>query len=83
MTMEKDITTEQAIEAVLEQIRPYLKEDGGDVELVRYEADTHIVEIRLLGNCKTCPMAGMTLRGGIERMLIAQIPSIKRIESVP
>lgn len=75
--------TEQAIEAVLEQVRPYLMEDGGNVEFVRYEPDTHIVEIRLLGNCKTCPMAGMTLRGGIERMIIAHVPIVKRIESVP
>lgn len=73
---------EQAIETVLEQVRPYLMEDGGNVEFVRYEPDTHVVEIRLLGNCKICPMAGMTLRGGIERMIIAHVPIVKRIESV-
>jgi len=75
--------TEQAIIKALSEIRPYLMEDGGDVELVRFEEDTRIVEIRLLGNCKTCPMSGMTLRGGIERYILSNVPDIKRIEAIP
>lgn len=75
--------TEQAINKALDEIRPYLMEDGGDVELVRFEEETRIVEIRLLGNCKTCPMSGMTLRGGIERYILSNVPDIKRIEAIP
>ncbi len=77
------IETEQAINKALSEIRPYLMEDGGDVELVRFEEETRIVEIRLLGNCKTCPMSGMTLRGGIERYILSNVPDIKRIEAIP
>lgn len=80
MTNSTDI--ENAILSALHEVRPYLLEDGGDVELVRYEEDTRIVEIRLLGNCKTCPMSGMTLRGGIERYVMSKVPNIKRIEAV-
>lgn len=80
MTNSTDI--ENAILLALQEVRPYLLEDGGDVELVRYEEDTRIVEIRLLGNCKTCPMSGMTLRGGIERYVMSKVPNIKRIEAV-
>ena len=70
------------IQLILDQVRPFLQEDGGDVEFVNYEEETNVVEIRLLGACKTCPMQLMTLRAGIERYIIAGIPSIKRIESV-
>lgn len=77
------IETEQAINKALSEIRPYLMEDGGDVELVRFEEETRIVEIRLLGNCKSCPMSGMTLRGGIERYILSNVPDIKRIEAIP
>lgn len=68
--------------AILQEIRPFLQEDGGDVEFVNYETDTRVAEIRLLGACKQCPMQLMTLRGGIERYLLAGIPEIKRVELV-
>ena len=66
---------------VLISIRPYLKEDGGDVELVEITPE-NIVKVKLLGSCAECPLSIMTLRAGIERALIREIPQIRRVESV-
>jgi Fe-S cluster biogenesis protein NfuA len=73
---------EQRIIEVLEKVRPYLQEDGGSVEFVRYLQDYGIAELRQTGACKTCPMSLMTLRAGIERFLIKSIPEIRRVEAV-
>lgn len=80
--MENLAEIEQSIEKVLVKLRPYLEEDGGGVEFVRYEEDTRVCELRLTGNCKTCPMWLMTLRAGIERFLIKEVPEIRRVEAV-
>lgn len=74
-------TTEitQKINAVLDKIRPYLHIDGGDVSLVKID-ENGIVELKLIGACNTCPLKPMTLRAGIERVLMREIPEIKRIE---
>ena len=72
----------QSIHSILEEVRPYLKKDGGDIEFVRYEDDIGVVEVRFLGQCAQCPMQMMTLRAGVERWLLAGIPSLKRIEMV-
>lgn len=69
------------IQAVLEHIRPYLQKDGGDVELVSVSEDG-IVEVKLIGACDKCAMSPMTLRAGIERAIMHEVPGIKRIESV-
>ncbi|MBI2619812.1 MAG: NifU family protein [Ignavibacteriales bacterium] len=71
----------QSVEQTIERIRPYLKEDGGDVELVRVTAEG-IVEVRLTGSCTSCPMSMMTLRAGIERALMLAHESVKRVEQV-
>ena len=76
---DKSEILEERINKVLEHIRPYLQIDGGDVELVKTD-DKGIVELRLLGACNTCPLRHMTLRAGIERAIIHEIPGIKRIE---
>ncbi len=65
----------------LEQMRPFLQADSGDVELIEV-TDDGIVKVRLTGACKTCPMSVMTLRAGIERSLMREIPGIRRVESV-
>jgi Fe-S cluster biogenesis protein NfuA len=69
------------VQNALETIRPYLQADGGDVELVNVK-DDGIVEVRLTGACVGCPMSQMTLRAGIERALLREVPGIKRVESV-
>ena len=68
------------VEKVLESIRPHLQADGGDVELV--DIDGGVVKVRLLGACGGCPMATMTLKGGIEAALKERIPAVLRVESV-
>jgi Fe-S cluster biogenesis protein NfuA len=68
------------VEKVLDSIRPYLQADGGDVELVA--VDGGVVKVRLLGACGGCPMATMTLKGGIEAALKERIPAVLRVESV-
>mgnify|MGYP000953369161 CR=1 FL=1 len=72
----------ERIKAALEECRDYLREDGGDVEFARWEPETRVVELRLLGNCRSCPMSIMTLRAGIERLLLNKIPEIRRVEAV-
>lgn len=70
---------ENRINAVLDRIRPFLQIDGGDVRLVKIN-DSGIIELKLLGACNTCPLRPMTLRAGIERALMNEIPEIVRIE---
>ncbi len=67
------------VQAVLDKIRPSLQADGGDVELVDV-TDQGIVKVRLTGACKGCPMSQMTLKNGIERLILKEIPQIKGVE---
>lgn len=69
------------VEKALQTIRPYLKADGGDVVLVQV-TNEGIVEVRLTGACSDCPMSQMTLRAGVERALIREVPGIRRVEAV-
>jgi len=71
----------EKIEKALQTIRPYLKADGGDVQLVNVTPEG-IVEVKLTGACSACPMSQMTLRAGVERALIREVPGIKRVEAV-
>ncbi len=68
------------VETVLDEMRPYLMADGGNVELV--EIDGPIVKLRLQGACGSCPSSTMTLRMGIERRLREMIPEIGEVEQV-
>jgi Fe-S cluster biogenesis protein NfuA len=69
------------VKNVIDQIRPYLQADGGDVEFVNM-TDDHVVNIRLLGMCGNCPHSRMTLKNGIEAAVVRAIPEIKSVESV-
>ncbi|MEF2232235.1 MAG: NifU family protein [Pseudodesulfovibrio sp.] len=69
------------VEQVLDKVRPMLQGDGGDVELVDVTPDG-VVKVRLTGACKGCPMSQMTLKNGIERILLKEIPEVKAVESV-
>ena len=71
----------EKIENALETIRPYLRADGGDVDLVSV-SEEGIVEVRLTGACVGCPMSQMTLRAGVERALMREVPGIRRVEAV-
>jgi len=71
----------EKVEAVLDKVRPMLQSDGGDVELVDI-TDKGIVQVRLVGACKGCPMSQMTLKNGIERIVLKEIPEVKAVEAV-
>ncbi len=73
-------SVKEQIEEVLKDIRPTLQADGGDVEFVG--VDDGVVKVRLKGACGGCPMARMTLKNGIERLLKSKIPEVKSVESV-
>jgi Fe-S cluster biogenesis protein NfuA len=66
---------------VIDQIRPNLQADGGDIELVDVTADG-IVKVKLQGACHGCPGAAMTLKMGVERLLKANVPEVKAVENV-
>ena len=70
----------EKVEAALAKIRPALQADGGDVELVA--VDKGVVKLRLKGSCAGCPMATMTLKQGIERVLKEQVPEVKEVVAV-
>jgi Fe-S cluster biogenesis protein NfuA len=68
------------VEAALADIRPALQADGGDVELV--DVQDGVVKVRLTGACGSCPMATMTLRFGVEKILKERIPEVKEVTTV-
>ena len=67
----------EKVEEVLQEIRPALQADGGDVELV--DVTDGIVKVRLTGACGSCPMSQMTLKMGVEETLKAKLPEIKEV----
>ncbi|HCY75729.1 MAG TPA: hypothetical protein DHV28_07390 [Ignavibacteriales bacterium] len=69
------------IQKALNNIRPFLQADNGDVELVEV-TDDGIVKVRLTGSCEICPLSIMTLRAGIERAIMKEVPAVRRIEAV-
>mgnify|MGYP000394246136 CR=1 FL=1 len=72
---------EKQIREALEQIRPFLQRDGGDIEFVEY-TDDKVVKVRLQGHCAGCPGAQMTIKGVVERVLKESYPEIKGVEIV-
>ncbi|MHA1993114.1 MAG: NifU family protein [Candidatus Hodarchaeales archaeon] len=66
----------------LEQIRPALQRDGGDVEYVDYDVDSGILKVRLMGTCRGCPYSQMTLSNGIKARLQQNFPDLKDVVSV-
>ncbi|MEI9479768.1 MAG: NifU family protein [Deltaproteobacteria bacterium] len=79
--MTQNAELEQKVKNVIEQIRPYLQADGGDVEFVEMTED-NTVNIRLLGMCGNCPHSQMTLKNGIETAVKRALPEIRSVESV-
>jgi Fe-S cluster biogenesis protein NfuA len=65
----------------LDSMRPFLQADSGDIELVEVTEES-IVKVKLTGACSICPMSQMTLRAGVERALMRQVPGIRRVEAV-
>ena len=71
----------EKVEAALDKIRPMLKADGGDVQLVDV-SDDGVVKVRLQGACSGCPMSQMTLKNGVERIIKQEVPEVKMVEAV-
>ncbi len=73
---------EDKVREVIEEIRPLLQRDGGDIELVGVEESTGAVSVRLQGACKGCPGAQMTLKMGVERILKEKVPEVTEVIAV-
>ncbi len=69
-----------AVEKALQQIRPMLQRDGGDIQLV--DAKDGVVKVMLTGACKGCPMSQMTLKQGVEKMLKQQVPAVTEVQAI-
>jgi Fe-S cluster biogenesis protein NfuA len=68
----------EAVTAAIQDVRPSLQADGGDIELVDVSEDG-VVSVQLKGACNGCPMAKMTLKQGVERYLKEQVPGVKEV----
>ncbi|MGE5556557.1 MAG: NifU family protein [Methanocella sp.] len=73
-------SVEKRVQAAINDIRPQIQMDGGDVELVAVEGST--VKVRLVGHCAGCPMSQMTLKNGIEAYVKSMVPEIQTVEAV-
>ena len=71
----------EKVKPVIEKIRPMLQADGGDIELVDVE-DDGAVKVRLVGACAGCAMSQYTLKLGVERILMKEVPEVKVVEAV-
>jgi len=80
---EAEATVKDRVEqAIAQAIRPALQRDGGDVELVEV-TDENVVQVRLQGSCRGCPMAQLTIKGHVEAILKDMIPEVEAVEAVP
>lgn len=69
--------TENKVKAVLNKLRPYLQNDGGDVVFQRYE--NGVVYVKLTGACSNCPLIDSTLEDGIEEAIINEVPEVIKV----
>ncbi len=84
MTVAEEIKSEnllQRIESSLDNIRPYLEADGGNVRILEITKD-HVVRLEFMGNCENCPMSTMTFKAGVEEAIRKSVPEIRSIEVV-
>jgi Fe-S cluster biogenesis protein NfuA len=80
METEKEII-ERKVKNLIEQVRPYLQQDGGDIRFVEITAD-NVVNVELTGACGSCPYSTMTLKNGVENTIRKAIPQIKSVEAI-
>jgi Fe-S cluster biogenesis protein NfuA len=73
-------TQEITIEEALESMRPFLRKDGGDVELISYE--DNVVKLKLLGACSTCDISHLTMKAGLEEAIKNMLPEVKQVLAV-
>lgn len=70
------------IEKSLDEIRPMLQTDGGDVQFVDFDEKTGLLKVQLMGMCAHCPMSQITLKQGIEAKIMKEIPEVKEVIAV-
>lgn len=81
MTTKKRAELIQLVEAALDEVRPHLKVDGGDVEVVDV-TDDFVVKVKWLGNCENCYMSIMTMKAGIEQAIKNRLPQLTHVEAI-
>jgi Fe-S cluster biogenesis protein NfuA len=81
MSSEERISLIEKIDLTLNEIRPHLAVDGGNIEVVDV-TDDMLVKIKWLGNCENCSMSAMTMRAGVEQTLRSKFPNITSVEAV-
>ena len=81
MSEAENDTLKERVNSALDEIRPHLKVDGGDIEVVEITKDM-TVRIKWLGNCEFCSMSAMTMKAGVEQTLKSKIPEIQAIEAI-
>ncbi len=75
-----ELDIREQVQEVLDKLRPFLLRDGGDCDLV--DVEDGVVKLRLLGACGTCPSSTITLKAGIERALLEEVPGVVEVEQV-
>lgn len=80
MSLEKEEIL-QRVEQALTTLRPHLEIDGGDIEIVEL-TDDMVLRFKWLGNCETCSMSTMTMKGGVEHTIMSFVPEIKGVEAI-
>ena len=81
MEQEEKTQLENKVKNVLEQIRPYLQQDGGDMKFINITED-NVVNVELQGACGSCPYSIITLKDGVEATLKKALPEIKSVEAI-
>jgi len=76
------MTFKQKVEKILNEIRPQLQADGGDIELIEADEEKGLVTVKLAGRCQFCPMAAITLEKVVEKKLKDEIPEVKEVINV-
>lgn len=72
----------EKVKKVIEELRPFLQGDGGDIEFVSFNEKTGEVQVKLTGACNGCPMAAVTLKQGVEARLMEELPEVKSVTAV-
>ncbi|MBN1651890.1 MAG: NifU family protein [Bacteroidales bacterium] len=79
--MANNAELQSKVEGIIEQIRPYLQNDGGDIRFINID-DDNTVNVELLGACGSCPYSTMTLKNGVEEAVKKALPEIKSVEAI-
>lgn len=82
MSIENQSEMRTIVLEALDEIRPYLQSDGGDIELVSIDEEALVVSVKLLGNCATCAINGTTMKLGVENTIRKYLPHIKEVVKI-